>query len=268
VTARKQIDWAVGRPRAFDMIGARAQVAAYHGRMAEARRLYAESIAAANERGFPQVASGYASQAALTEAVYGCAGNAALGAREVLKIATSYEPQLRAATALALAGDPSEADAVVRRLRWARPTDTLLQQAYLPNARAAVLLAHGRFEAAADVLRPASTCERGMVAALVPTYLRGLARLSAGAYPDAIREFRVVIEQRGADPLSPLLPMSLRWLARAQARAGARDDSVKAYEQFLRDWSSADSSVPVLLEARKELSQLAAHNQAPDTKLR
>jgi serine/threonine protein kinase/tetratricopeptide (TPR) repeat protein len=267
VTARKQIDWAVGRPRAFDMIGARAQVAAYHGRMTEARGLYAESIAAANERGFRQVASGYASQAALTEAVYGFAGNAALGAREVLKIATSYEPQLRAASALALAGDPSGAEAVLHRLRRARPTDTLLQQAYLPSTRAAVLLAHGRFDAAADVLRPASTCERGMVAALLPTYLRGLARLSAGAYPDAIREFRAVIEQRGADPFSPLLPMSLRWLARAQAHAGARNDSVKAYEQFLRDWASADS-VPVVLEARKELSQLVEHNQAAETKPR
>ena len=70
-----------------------------------------------------------------------------------MQTATAYEPQLRAAVALALAGEPDEAESVVRRLRTVREEDTLLHRAYLPPAEAAVLLAKGSFDAAVEELR-------------------------------------------------------------------------------------------------------------------
>ena len=94
VAAQRQIDWAAGRTRSFDLTGARAQVAAFGGHMADARRLYDETIAVATERGFAQVASGYAAQAALTEALFGYKREAMVRAREVLRGAAPYEPQL------------------------------------------------------------------------------------------------------------------------------------------------------------------------------
>lgn len=256
VAAQRQIDWAAGRTRSFDLTGARAQVAAFGGHMAEARRLYNETIAVATERGFAQIASGYAAQAALTEALFGYKREAMIRARDVLRGAAPYEPQLRAAMALALAGAPDEADAVVRRLRTVRPDDSFLHGAYLPIAEAAVHLARGRFEPAIEALRPASRYERGTVAALAPLYLRADARLHTGRAAEAATEFRALIDARGADPFSSLIPLSQLGIARALAAAGTVADSRRWYEELQRTWASADADFPLLRQAREEVLQL------------
>ena len=50
-TARAQLEWAATSSLGFDLTGARAQIAAFRGRMSEARQLYEETIAAADARG-------------------------------------------------------------------------------------------------------------------------------------------------------------------------------------------------------------------------
>ncbi|MBA3885327.1 MAG: protein kinase [Acidobacteria bacterium] len=142
--ARRQIDWARGRGREFDFTGARAQVAAFRGRVDEARALYRTAIAGARAEGFGQVADGYGAQAALMEALYGFSREALEIARPIARGSTAPEAQLRAATAMALAGAAGEAEGVLRGLRTLRPEDTLLQAAYLAPAEAAVQLAAGR----------------------------------------------------------------------------------------------------------------------------
>ena len=47
--AQRHLDWARGRPRGFDLIGAQAQVMAFRGRMNEARRLFQLTIEEADE---------------------------------------------------------------------------------------------------------------------------------------------------------------------------------------------------------------------------
>jgi serine/threonine protein kinase/Tfp pilus assembly protein PilF len=254
--AQQQIDSADDRRRSFDLTGARAQVAAFRGRVAEARALYAETMAAATERGFQQVASGYAAQAAFAELLYGYRGPALEQARSVVRSATAYEPRIRAATALALAGRPEEAEALVRRLRSVRPEDTLLHNAYLPVAEAGALLARNRSDAAIEQLRRTSPYERGTVAALLPMYLRAEARLRAGAADEAVREFQALLTHRGADPFSPVVSLAQLGVARAHAQNAALAESRKAYEAFLATWAHADADVPVLHQARRELSAL------------
>jgi tetratricopeptide (TPR) repeat protein len=254
-SARAQLEWAALSPRRFDIVGARAQVEAFRGRMAVARTLYQDTIATAQQQGLSQVGSGYAAQAALTEAVYGYQREALEQARTVVRSSTAFEPQLRAAAALALAGAPDEAESVVRRLRSVRPDDTLLHAAYLPVAEAAVLLQRGRAGDALEHLRPAARFERGMVAALVPAYLRGLARLRLEAWDEAAQDFQVVLDHRGADPFSPLLPLARLGLARARARTGDRAGSRAAYESLLAEWSTADPDLPPLLVVRAELEE-------------
>ena len=120
---------------------------------------------------------------------------------------TTYEPQFRAATALALAGAVSDADRWIARLRDIRPEDTLLHAAYMPVAQAAVLLARDRTDAAVGALRPAAPFERGTVAALLPIYFRGEARRRAAR----LRRRRhatstSLIDSRGAEPFSSAHP--------------------------------------------------------------
>jgi hypothetical protein len=177
-------------------------------------------------------------------------------ARQVLRSNTAFEPQLRAATALALGGDPEAAEATVRQIKGRQPQDTLLQNAYLPVVEAAALLARGRPEEAIERLRPASPYENGIVAALLPVYLRGEARLRAGAPADAAREFQSLLTHRGADPFSPVVAMAQLGLARAHAQSGATTESRAAYEALFRIWEKADEDLPILRTARSEYAAL------------
>ena len=254
--AQQQIDWAANHPRSFDVSGARGQVAVYQGRILEARRLFAETMTESTERGFPQVASGYAAQAAFAEVLYGY-GRAPLDqARAVVRTATAFEPQLRAATALALGGEPDEADALVRRLRGVRAQDTLFQNAYLPVLEASALLSRGRPAAAIEELRRAAPYENGIVAALLPIYVRGEARLRANEPAEAAREFQSILTHRGADPFSPVVALAHLGLARAHARSGAISESRAAYEALLAIWMHADPDLPILQQVRQELAAL------------
>jgi tetratricopeptide (TPR) repeat protein len=145
---------------------------------------------------------------------------------------------------------------VVRRLKGVRSEDTLLQNAYLPVVEAAALLARDRPDEAIEVLRRAAPYENGIVAALLPVYIRGEARLRAGDAAGAAREFQALISHRGADPFSPVVPMAHLGLARALARSGAIAESRQAYETLLGLWASADADLPVLRLAREELGKL------------
>jgi tetratricopeptide (TPR) repeat protein len=263
--AQRHIEWAASRSRGFDITGARAQVAAFDGKLTEALALYEETVDAARKQGFAQIASGYEAQAAITQAVYGYKPEALERARRVVQSSTAYEPQLRAAVALALAGEANEAELAVRRLRTVREEDSLLHGAYLPPAEAAVLLARGSVDAAVEQLRRAAPYETGTVAALVPVYLRGEARLAAGAAVDAASMYRSLLDHRGADPFSPLIPVSQLGLARALARSGRETESRKVYESLLTSWKDADADLPVLRQAREELSHLGRSTTERET---
>ena len=115
--AERTLDWSRGRPREYDIVGAQAQATAYLGQMAGARALYQKTLELARRQSLGQVALGYAAQAAWTEAVYGNRGEALLQARDVLRREPSAAPRLRAAAALALAGAPEEAEALIAASR-------------------------------------------------------------------------------------------------------------------------------------------------------
>jgi eukaryotic-like serine/threonine-protein kinase len=246
--ARAELQWAANRRREFDFTGARAQVAAYRGRLNEARALYQETIVAARREGFPEVADAYGAQAALTEALFGFAQEALALARPIARSSRAPEAQLRAATAMALSRAAGEAGPIVRRLAASHPDDTLMQAGYVVPAEAAVHLGAGRADAALEELRRASAYEFGIVAALIPAYLRGEAYLRTGAVSDAAREFSAVLDHRGTDPFSPVLPMARLRLARALEQSGEVARAREVREALRAEWSGADPAVLRMLE--------------------
>jgi tetratricopeptide (TPR) repeat protein len=242
------------RTHEFDLIGAQAQVLAFRGQMAQARAAYRQTIEDARGSNLPQIASGYLAQSALIEALYGFREEAIAQAQQ-LASETAYEPKIRAATALAVAGAAADADKWLAQIRNVRPEDTLLHGAYIPSADAAVFLARDRADAAIDALRRATPYERGTVAALLPMYFRGQARLRMGAVADAVREFRSVLQYRGADPFSAVIPLSQLGLARALAQSGDVEGSRQAYAALLEMWRNADPDFAPLHDVRTEITQ-------------
>jgi len=259
--AHAQLEWAKPRAQGFDMTGARAQVLAFRGQMAEAHAAYKETVTLAARNGFPQIGSGYAAQSAVTEALYGDASHAIEQARAVPRD-TTYAPRLRVATAFALAGQVDAAQAELRRFRDQRPEDTWVHDVYLPIAEAAVHLAQGRSEDAIAALRRTGPYERGFVAALLSIYFRAEAHVRAKAYADALEDYKTVLANRGADPFSPVIPLSQLGIARALAQTGDTAGSGRAYAAVLEMWRQADADFAPAKTAR---SEAAALDKSPPT---
>ena len=261
--ASRQLEWAKGNPREFDLVAAEAQVAAFEGRLGKASELYRSTVALAERRGLPEVGSNYVAHAALTHALYGSRAAALVLARaalsrdgEGLETADSL-PRLRLLTALGLLGAP-EATRIASGLLERHPDSTLTRGVVLPATRAAIELQRGRPKAAIEELRAALPYETGTVAVLIPIFLRGEAYLRDGAGPKALEEFQKILEHRGADLFSPVCPLARLGAARARRLMGDREKAAQDYREFFAAWPNADPDLPVLVEARAEYYRLAA----------
>jgi tetratricopeptide (TPR) repeat protein/predicted Ser/Thr protein kinase len=261
--AAAQLAWARDRPREFDLISAQAQVAAYYGRLAEARELYRRAADMAHARGLSGTASGYAAHLAWTEALYQPPARAAESVKRVVAVieagsdAAGTVPRFREASAYALAGLPNQALALVTRAEQRYPESTLVRTVLGPTTRAANALREGRPDAAIEALKAATAAELGTVAGLVPIYLRAAALLQKNATADAIREFQKVLQNRGVDPFAQVVPLAQLGIARAHARAGDVAASRRAYEAVLETWRTADPDFHPLLDARAEYERLS-----------
>lgn len=254
--ASRHAEWARDKGREFDMVGARAQVAAYQGRVREARQLYEESAHLAEVRNLADVGTSHLAWATWMELAYGNTSRARQEARRVLARGPSYDPRLRAAMTLAAAGCSGEGEAILTELATANPDHTLINSVLGPLVRAAVELGRCQPARALDELSVVAPYELGFIAALAPIHLRARAYLMLGSPLEAAAEFQRMLDHRGSDPFSPFYAVAPLGLARARAFAGDIEGSVEAYEGFLAGWTYADPDIPALVEARDECERL------------
>jgi tetratricopeptide (TPR) repeat protein len=253
--AARQIEWARGKPREFDMVGAQAQAAACAGRVREARRLYEKAVQMAEEANLADVGTGQIAWASWMEFAYGNTRRAAAAARRALARNPSYDPRLRAAFILAVTGDVAEAEAITADLVRSNTEHTFINSVLAPIARAGIEIGRNRPRQAIERLRVAAPYETGFIAALAPIWLRARSYLLLGSGPEAAEEFRRILDHRGTDPFSPFYAVAQLGLARARAMSGDETASRQAYERFFAEWEQADPDVPVLVEARKEYAR-------------
>jgi eukaryotic-like serine/threonine-protein kinase len=254
--AARHLDWARNNSREFDMVGARAQVAGFVGRVREARQLYEETARMAERANLRDVAAGHLAWAASMDLAYGNVSRASQEARRVLARKPSYDARLRVAVTLAATGSTAESEDIADELSRANPEHTFINSVLVPIVRASIELRRRRPDRAIEQLRIAAPYELGLVAALWPPYLRSQAYLMQGAGAQAAEEFQRILDHRGVDPFSPFHAVARLGLARARAAAGDLAGSLQAYEQLLSQWADADPDVPLLLEARKEYARL------------
>ena len=153
----------------------------------------------------------------------------------------------RAAVALAFAGHRAEADELFRELRSEYPSNTLLNQLWIPFAKAAGLLQAGRFEAA---LAELEMTERFQGAGqFFPQYFRGLTYLRLNRKSEAAREFDHILGHQGEAPLSSIY--ALAQLGKARVTRDKAD-----HEKFFELWKDADPDMPALVQAKKEFEAL------------
>lgn len=254
--AAEHVEWCRDKPREFEVVAARAHVAARSGKLRQARELYDESAAMAGLRNLADVGTNHLSSLTWTELVYGNSAAGIEGARRVLSRNPSYDPRLRVALTLSGTGFEDEAQAIVDELVKTHPNHTIINLVLVPIVKASIALARKKAAQAIEELKVVAPYELGFAAVLAPIYLRAQAYLMLGAGEEAVQEFQRLLDHRGSEPFSPFHSVAPLGLARAQAQMGDVEASSKNYESFISNWSNADDDIPVLVEAREEYRQL------------
>jgi DNA-binding winged helix-turn-helix (wHTH) protein/tetratricopeptide (TPR) repeat protein len=254
--AASHVEWGRDRPREFEFVGARAQVAACAGKIREARELYQQTAQMAESRNLPDVGSSHFAWASWMELAFGHFDQAREIARRVLARKPGYDPQLRAAVTLAVTGSQNEAESISNDLSSTNPEHTIINSILAPMVRAAIALSRDEPERVLEQLAIIAPYELGFVAALAPVYFRAQAYSMLRSFPQAICEYQRIIEHRGSDPFSPFYPAALVGLARTNAKVGNTAAGLDSYNQFLTNWNDADTDTPILTAARQEYDHL------------
>ena len=258
----RQLAAAIGKPGMEDqMLATQADTDAYFGRMEKARESTRLAKASALRAGSKEAAALWQLDGALHEAELGDPQRARQQALEAIAAAgSSKNAQIMAALVLARSGDRKRAQSLADDLSRQYPSDTLVNNYWVPSVRAAIALDEKNPGAALEDLQPAAPYELASplpgIAFLYPIYLRGLAYLQAGQGKLAAAEFQKMLDHRGIVLNFPTAALAHLQLGRAKAMAGDKDGAREAYRDFLALWKGADAGNPILREAKAEYEKL------------
>ena len=250
---QQQLTWASGKPDEYVAPNWQTQAAAFAGQWKRAQDFARRAIDLAAGSQAKENAAQYAADTALRGAVIGQCAPAKAGVAQSLALERNKVSLARAALALALCGERSQAQSLADELAKEYPKDTLINSLWLPTIHAALELQHGNAQHAIELLQPALRYEAA--AEFWPQYVRGEAYLKLGKGAEAAVEFQKILDHRGEGPLSVLYPLADLGLARAAALQGDATTARKAYQDFFAFWKDADNEIPVLIEAKKEYAK-------------
>jgi hypothetical protein len=258
---RQQLAWAAGRPGEEDaLLTEESDTEAYYGRLRSARAISQRAVASAIHSGSKETAALWQVNAALRDAEAGNADFARREAASALALSSGRDVTAFVALTLARSGEPSQAQALLRKLESQYPGNALLKRFWLPTIQAAIDIGTGRNSRAIATLQAAAPSELGnggtFIAYLYPAYVRGDAYLGEHDGKAAATEFRKLVDHPGI--MVNFITGSLEYLqlGRAYVMAGQRAQARSAYGEFFARWKGADADVPVLQQARKEYAQL------------
>ena len=160
---------------------------------------------------------------------------------------------------LARTGDLTRAQKVLDDLAQEFPTDTVLNRADIPTARALIELQRNSPEKAIALLEVARPYELGAgpgSAGYWPIYIRGEAFLKAHQGTKAAAEYQRIVDHQGVDPTNPVYALARLGLGRAYALQGDTAKAKTAYQDFFALWKDADPDIPILKEAKAEYGKL------------
>ena len=254
---QQQAEWAKGKQDEFILLEAQAQAAEYSGKWRQGDNLYQRAIESMQQGNLEETAAEAIANQALREAFVG-------NKRKARDLATAAVARKRtdtalypAALALAMVGDAGRAAAMADELQRQLPSDTAVNEVFAPAIRAEIEVNHGDAGKALELLQRAAPYELGLIAGLVPPYIRGQAYLRQGKGEEAAAEFQRILEHRGSAPLSMMAhALAHLGLARAYAFSGDTAKAKAAYQDFLALWKDADPDIPILKQAKAEYEKL------------
>ena len=251
---QQQISWAKGRTDEYRAIYWLAQSSSFTGRWRESNEHLRRATDLALRAEAREVVAGYTADQALRAAWLGQFTQSSTLAQSALKIERNRNVLTRAALAFALAGDAAKAQPLIEELESEHPKDTMVNQIWLPEIKAAIELRRNNAQAALELLETTKGYEAA--AGFSPQTLRGMAYLKLSQGAQAGAEARKILDHRGQAPLSTLWPLAHLALARAYALQGDAAHARNSYQEFFKLWKDADHDVPILVEAKQEFEKL------------
>jgi tetratricopeptide (TPR) repeat protein len=212
----------------------------------------------------PERAALFQSAPAVWHALIGNVAEARRTAALALEMSSGRDVSYAAAFALALTGELSRAQALLKDLEARFPQDTTVNISYLPALRGLNALKQGKLAEALSSLEPALSNEFALpgtaflasFGSLYPAYVRGQTYLAAKRPADGAAEFRKIISHRGLVMEDPIDAIARLQLARALAASGDMPSARAAYQDFLTLWKQADPDVPLLKQAQAEAATI------------
>jgi serine/threonine protein kinase/tetratricopeptide (TPR) repeat protein len=251
---QEQTAWAKGRTDEYRAVNWLVQSASFAGRWRESNenlRLATEIALRAEAR---EVVASYTAEQALRAAWLGQFKEASALAQSALKVERNRNVLTRTALAFALAGDAARAQPLIEELEQKHPKDSMVNQLWLPEIKAAIELSKNNALVALELLEPTRRYESA--AGFTPQTLRSMAHLKIGQGAQAAVEARKILDHRGQGPLSTLWPLAHIMLAQASGTQGDLAQARKSYQDFFTLWKDADQDLSVLTEAKREFERL------------
>jgi len=260
----KHLQWAAARPDGFNVESNAASIYLSQGRMHDADRLWEHAGQRAEQQHLSDAAGGIYAVKALHDALVSNCSAARDFANRGLAIDRSVATVPDASLALALCGDTSPALKEMGRLAADAPNNTLANEIYLPEVKAAAALLQHHPEQVASLLSPAAPY---LLVSKVP-HLAGRASLEMKNAQQAITDFEPGIRYRalslgeGANGSTQIPDYALCLLGTARAQSQTdRAAAARTYEQLLQIWKNADADFIPAQEARREQTALAAQSK-------
>ncbi len=256
----RQVAAASGQAGVEDILFAlQSDTEAYFGRLTKARELSQAAQGSALHAEANETAALWQLAGALHEAELGDARRARQDAAAALAVSGGKNVRILAALVLARSGDGKRAQTLADELAKQYPSDTIVNDYWVPTIRAAAALSEKNPTAALEALKAAAPYETGSPSpgiAFYPVYLKGLAYLQQGQGEQAAAEFQKMLSYRGVILNIPIAALVHLQLARAEAMSGNNAAARKAYDDFLALWKDADSDLPLLKQAQAESAKL------------
>ena len=251
--AQKVLTAAAGRPDQFAVTNAWASVLPERGQFTVARTTFLHAADQAKTvKALDAEASAMLSAAGAGWMVGRCV-DPAQAVKDALKLDKGKVTETTAALTLALCDEEKQATPMIDLIEKRYPQDTLVQELLVPSARGWLMLKSGDAQQALTLLERVG----GHDAASFAPYMRGLAYLQLKDPHNAIAAFQAGTRFKGvAYYFGSPYALSYLGLGRAYVMAGDRANAREAYKVFLAEWKDADADLPILLEAKKEYSQL------------
>jgi predicted Ser/Thr protein kinase len=250
-----EVERATGKIEETNILLLQARGECSLGEIKKARESYAHAASAAEARGLKERAANVLAAEASCNADAGFPQEARQTMNAALALSENINSRAFAAVLFARIGDAAQSGKLAEGLAKDFPYATLLNQVYLPTARAMISLERNQPAEAVAALDSAKPYELG-TGGIGAMSVRGEAFLRLRDGAKAAAEYEKILDHRGIDPTGWLYSFAHLGLGRAYALQGDTAKAKVAYQDFFAVWKDADPDVPVLKTARAEYEKL------------